>query len=239
MKKLATLVILSLTLTSCMNYIFNTALEQRGIFKDQIDLKSLSLEEKEIIFFPMHHVGTEKFYTDVHQKIDSLKDNEYFFYVESIKDENSNLENQMKLRKIMGIGIPEGGYQKSFDSILKVKNYKLKKEIVYQPTYSEWQLDEKNSLNVDVDIKDLIQQYELIYGEVKLEPCDYDKPDVTNSTECTNKTDKKKWNYVLKDYRNQELVKHLQQDSRKKIAIIYGSAHYEGVKSIIDSLNHN
>lgn len=239
MKRLLILSLFSLLFISCTSQLVNYALEKKGVFEEQVPLKTLHLNEKEIVFFPMHHIGTKEFYTDVHQKIDSLNQKGYYFFTEYVTMETPNLEEQMKFRKVLGIGIPQGGYEKLFDSILQVKNIKLKRPIEYQPTYTEWNLDHKNSKNVDANLTELVQYYEAKYGEIKLEPCDYDVQDITSSTRCKTKINNKTaLNDLIKTYRNELIVKNLQQESKQKIALIYGADHYPGVKSILDSLNH-
>ncbi|MEG1592522.1 hypothetical protein [Chryseobacterium sp.] len=66
----------------------------------------MKYKEKEIIFLPMHHAGTEKFYTNVENKIDSLNKLNYFFFTEKVSMNNSDKLELMKFRKIVGFAIP-------------------------------------------------------------------------------------------------------------------------------------
>ncbi|WAC03721.1 hypothetical protein N7U66_09995 [Lacinutrix neustonica] len=64
--------------------LYNAALERNGAFNDEMKLKKLVNDRKEIVFFPITHLGTEMFYADVKNKIDSLKKKNYFFYYEKV-----------------------------------------------------------------------------------------------------------------------------------------------------------
>ena len=185
----------------------------------------------------MHHFGTNNFYSDVMKKVDSLKKMGYYFYTEKV-NMNSEKKDLMKFRKIIGIGLPNGSYEKIMDSIILEKKLKMKNEIAFQPDYSFWKLNSDNSNNVDATIHDLVSFYESKYGEVKLEDCDFASPNVTNSTKCGKKKNyKKEYDEVVLDYRNNLIVNNIVVEPKQKIALIYGAGHYEGVKKKLDSLS--
>ena len=74
MKKMKILIYLTLfSLLSCTSFKVNLAFKLMGVYDDNIQLSKVTNEEKEVIFFPMHHLGTAPFYNDVKTKIDSLK----------------------------------------------------------------------------------------------------------------------------------------------------------------------
>lgn len=50
----------------------NYALKQKGIYDNKITLNKFKKEDSEIVFFQMAHIGTDLFYNDVKQKVDSL-----------------------------------------------------------------------------------------------------------------------------------------------------------------------
>lgn len=76
------------------------------------------------------------------------------------------------------------------------------------------------------------------YGNIILEKCNYEVPDLTKDTKYKkSKNNKAAYDEVIKNYRNRIIVNTLVADKRDKIAIIYGAAHYEGVKKMLDSLN--
>lgn len=65
MKKIILFSILYFTILSCSSQIYNYVLQKQGIYDDDVSIKKMKYKEKEIIFLPMHHAGTEKFYTNV------------------------------------------------------------------------------------------------------------------------------------------------------------------------------
>ena len=136
MKKFKILIYLTVfILFGCATFKVNLAFKLLGLYDDNIKLSKVTNEEKEVIFFPMHHLGTKLFYDDVKGKIDSLKKIGYFFYTEEVK---GNKKDSITVRKSIKLtGIPyaknNAGYKHFFDSIYNGK-VKFKKEIFDQPT---------------------------------------------------------------------------------------------------------
>lgn len=232
MKKMKILLYLTLfSLLSCTSFKVNLAFKLVGVYDDNIKLSKVANEEKEVIFFPMHHLGTAPFYKDVQTKIDSLKKIGYFFYTEEVK---GNKKDSITVRKSIKIsGIPfsrdNAGYKHFFDSIYKGK-VKFKKEILDQPSPSKFGLDESNSKKVDVTLKEMIDYYESKYGEIKLEPCDFEKS-FYEKPDCKNKpVGKKITDDVYINFRNMNVIKTLLNDNHQKVAIIYGADHFRGIR---------
>ncbi|MCD1116396.1 hypothetical protein [Chryseobacterium turcicum] len=237
MKKIILFSILYFTILSCSSQIFNYVLQKQGIYNDNISVKKMKYKEKEILFLPIHHAGTEKFYTNINNKIDSLIELNYFFFTEKVIMNNSDKLELMKFRKIVGFALPKEGYKKILDSILTEKKIVLKTKIVFQPDYSEWKLNDNNSTNTDATVHELINYYESKYGEIKLEECDLAVTDVSNNTKCRKNKHTGAYETLVLNYRNNLIANAIKNDSRQKIALIYGAGHYEGIKKILDSLD--
>ena len=179
----------------------------------------------------MHHLGTAPFYDDVKTKIDSLKKMGYFFYTEEVK---GNKKDSITVRKSIKLtGIPfsrnNAGYKHFFDSIYNGK-VKFKKEIFDQPSPNKFGLDESNSKTVDVTLKEMIDYYESKYGEIKLEPCDFEKS-FYEKPNCKNKQiEKKVRDDVYINFRNKNIIKTFLNDNHKKVGIIYGAEHIKGIR---------
>jgi len=225
------LIILFLS-TSCKVFVLNTALENIGAFDEEVVISKLAKNNKEIVFIPMIHLSTKMFYDDVSKKVDSLQNENFFFYYEKI---SGNLEQDSvvrKIRKATALPFPKEGYSSSLDSILtKKQRAKLKKEIISQPRYSELGIEKTNSKNVDVSLKDIVDYYEKTNGEIKLEPCDFNNSVFEKSTCEKQKIDKEKYNDAIIAYRNSVVVNEILNDSlHQKIVVIYGAAHIEGIK---------
>jgi uncharacterized protein YcfL len=219
-------------LIGCKSYLINTALERVGVYEENVKIKIISNNEKKIVFVPMKHIATELFYDNVRTKIDSLEKNDYCFYYElvnGIKDDSITLK---KFRKISGLPENKKGYLETLDSVLK--GVKYKKKLVDQPKdQMELGFKSNKSKNVDVTIQEIIKHYESLNGEIILEKCDFDAP-IYNVTKCKNKNiDKKKLEKSILDFRNEHIVKEINSDSRKNIAIVYGAAHFDGVLKLL------
>ena len=169
MKKILVLIYLILfSLSSCTSFKVNLAFKLVGVYDDNIKLSKVTNEDKEVIFIPMHHLGTKLFYDDVKTKIDSLKKIGYFFYTEEVKGNKKDSVTVRKSIKLMGIPFSRNnaGYKHFFDSIYKGK-VKFKKEFLDQPSPSKFGLDESNSKTADVTLKEMIDYYENKYVEIK------------------------------------------------------------------------
>jgi hypothetical protein len=232
MQKIKILFLLFLfSLLSCTSFKVNLAFKLIGLYDDNIKLSKVTNEEREVVFIPMHHIGTKLFYDDVKTKIDSLKKIGYFFYTEEVK---GNKKDSITVRKSIKIsGIPfnsnNSGYKHFFDSIYKGK-VKFKKEILDQPSSIKFGLDESNSKTVDVTLKEMIDYYESKYGEIKLEPCDFEKS-FYEKPNCKYKPmGKNVREDVYIGFRNRNILKTFFDDNHKKIAIIYGAEHFKEIR---------
>ncbi|MDN3678586.1 hypothetical protein QWY90_14820 [Flavobacterium paronense] len=232
MKRIKILIYLTLfSLLSCTSFKVNLAFKMLGLYDDNVELSKFTNGEKEVVFFPMHHLGTKLFYDDVKTKIDSLKKIGYFFYTEEVKGIKNDSTTLRKSIKLTGIPFSRNnaGYRHYFDSIYKGK-VKFKKEIFDQPSPGKLALDGSNTKTVDVTLKEMIDYYESKYGEIKLEPCDFEKS-LYEKTNCKYKPMEKK---VREDlyigFRNKNILKTFFNDSHKKIAFIYGADHLIGIR---------
>lgn len=219
------------TFTFCTSYKVNLAFKLLGVYDDSSKLSHLMNDEKEMVFIHMHHIGTAPFYDDVKNKIDSLKKEGYFFYTEEVKGDKKDTINIRKSIKLTGTPYSRNniGYKSFFDSIYKGK-VKFKKEFINQPSNLAFNLDISNSKIVDVSMKEMISYYESKYGEIILEPCDFEKS-FYEKPNCSSKPITKEIREdVFLNFRNKNLIRTFLNDNHKKIAIIYGAGHYKGVK---------
>ena len=221
-------IIISCTLLcSCKNLLYNGYFKRNGIYDEKIILTKLKKNDKELLFFPMQHLGRESFYKDVEKKVDSLKKKGFFFYYELVTESKNDTIAFRKSRKLRNIPYLKKGYKGWVDSILKIK---LKKKLVNQPTYKSWGLDSINSMNADVTLNAMIDYYENKYEVVKLDSCDLNTP-ITEITPCKNKSINKNYKKdVMIDFRNRHVINELRRSDHKKIAIIYGKNHFSGIK---------
>jgi len=157
MKKKVSYLFLSLLMLSCKSYLYNVALENIGIYDDKINLSSLSMNKKEVVFFSVHHIGTELYYDDIKSKVDSLNKKGYFFYLELVQGNVDDDTVLRKFKKINSLAFTQNGYTDNIDSLFKNK-FKAKKTILSQPPYKELGVDSSFSKRVDVTLEDIIEK---------------------------------------------------------------------------------
>ncbi|WP_452226641.1 hypothetical protein [Lacinutrix cladophorae] len=235
MKNTILLLLISILFLSCMKSLYNYNLEKKGIFNDEIQLKKIKKKDKHIVFFPIAHLGTKLFYNDVKSKVDSLNEDGYYFYFERVKLDVADSLLYRKFRKVVGMPYLKNGYIEIIDSTLQLK---LKKELISQPSYDLLGLDSINSKNVDVSLDAMINYFEENHTEIILESCDFETSIFEKSTCDNQKRSDVFREEVIVNYRNNYVVKEVEQSSLKKIAIIYGAAHIPGIKKQLISIGY-
>ena len=231
MKKIIIIILFLFIAISCNSYKVNLAFNLMGIYNDTAKLDKLKNNNKEVVFIPIHHIGTKPFYAEVKKKIDSLENLGFHFYTEKIKGDVKDTIALLKLRKFSGIPFSKknSGYIKMIDSMYNGK-VKYKKEVIDQPSYSALGIDSLKSKNVDVTINEMITYYESKYGEIKLEKCDYENPNNKKSSCKVKPVDKKKGDDAIINFRNKHVIEELLKDKNDKIVIVYGAKHFIGIK---------
>ena len=231
-KKIIVLIFLLTALISCKSYFFNKGLDIMGAYKPKIHMLKVENNSKQVVFFQMKHIATEEFYNDVKSKIDSLNKLGYYFFYEGLNVSVDDTITLRKFRKFNGLPIPKPGlgYMYLIDSIYK---FKLKKKLIDQPKYTKLGIDSFSSKRVDLNLKDIITAYESKYGEIKLEPCDFETSVYTKSTCNNKKTDQKIIDNLILTLRNEKIINEILQHKGKKIAMIYGEEHFIEIKEAL------
>lgn len=250
MKKSLFFLLSILLLTSCKSYLINDFFEREGIYVETSKIEKL-IGENEIVIVPMHHIGTENFYKDVKAKIDSLKNLNYKIFYETIltdniKSNDTNIQNTidttmiLKFRKAFGLlGLSEKG-SSDYVEFFKEKGIKIKKNLIAQPNLTELGLKNIQSENVDATTDELIRVFEKKYGEIILEEYDYKTMllEKYDRNKCKHKIDKKMFNEFVLHYRNSIVLNKINENKNNRIAIIYGKAHFVGIKDSLQKLGY-
>lgn len=226
---------LLITLVGCKSYLYNKAYKSIGAFDEEVKLEIIRKADKEVAFLPMIHVSTDLYYKDVRNKIDSLEREGYHFYYEFVNNDNKEDTLQRKIRKILNLPFAsDRDYLSVIDSLMKSKNIKLDKELFNQPEYEELGLNKANSQNVDASVEEIVAHFENLYGNIVLEPCDFENSPNEKSN-CENlEFDEEKRESVVIDFRNKIVVDRiLRQSKHDKITVIYGRAHIKGIKEAL------
>ena len=218
-----------LTLFSCKSSLINYALEKKGIYDDKLTIREYKRDSSNVVFFDIAHIGTDLYYQDYKLKIDSLAKKDFFFYLEAVTASESNDSVNRKFIKISRIPFLKNGYTGTLDSIFTAKGIKLQKKLINQPPNDSLGLTDKNSLNVDVSLTDIVNFYESKYQPIILESCDYEVS-IYEAPKCPIKLKQEVRDDIILTYRNNHVLKNLSKEKRQKIAIIYGKGHLKGIE---------
>jgi len=235
MKKTALFLLIVFMLISCGSLI-QKAIERTGILEDKAYVEYKSSETKKIAFIYMRHVGTDLFYKNVAQIIDSLQNNSYISFYENVGNnkETDSIEedkSMRKTRKIYGI-IPEKYYDSISNKIVGKIKYKGDKKLINQPSYSSLGVDTLTAVKADVELKSMIREFESRYGEIELSDCDYNTSIDSKEYDCDlieKELGKKFREEIILDYRNEFLANQIINHNSKKILVIYGANHFKGL----------
>ncbi len=232
------------SLTSCLT---NIALKSMGVTETKVPLKYISNVEKQIVFLPMHHIGTEAFYKDEVRLVDSLVKNGYVIFYEGIykgivKDSLQLDTMILKFRKITGIPSKKSnkgnGYLDTVtNTILGKKSTLIKKwNLRNQDLKYFKQFDSTIVKNVDIDLVNMIMFYEKKYGKIVLENFDYN---TKIGDEYKHKASREKRKYIIEEARNSIVSNAVLKHKGNKIALVYGKAHYSGVLKNLQAVDKN
>lgn len=236
MKKLLLLSPLFL-LASCAQKIVDIALKKNGILDETTVLRPIKYADKDIVFLDMMHLGKKEYYADVTAKIDSLQKDGYFVFHEGLylrrsdRVINTKDTNYLKFRKITNLD-PLVEYSK----IKPFSDYISKYNLIDQPDYVNLSMTAENSKPVDLSIAKLISEFEKQKGPVALTQCDYDTQLGSGSYNC-GKVDNEARNLLMEDIainkRNENIIDQIKQSDKRKILIVYGKKHYDGVNKLL------
>lgn len=213
-------------------------MKKLGLDSDEVLVKSLNYDEKDVVFVGIRHIGQEDYYLNTKKIIDSLLNEDYHFILEGNylqrsdkppMDKNDSLYLK-KFRKIIGLDPTlEFSEQKLFEDFFESHNLKD------QPDYTYFNLDYSNSENVDLQYKEIIDIFEAEHGEVVLSSCD-NKTSLGQEYNC-NKLSKNKAIYlkekILLEERNKLIINKLKKSKHNKVVILYGEEHFNGIEEQI------
>lgn len=242
-------------LMSC-SAIVNSYMKSMGIYDNEVKFEKMQNHEKEVIFIPNRHMGTPVYYKNLKLAIDSLTNDGYFIFYESIKPdvlENSDdtlqlMQQALKLRKALGSSLSnissDGGIFDTINHTMKVgkREIKLKEKIIMEPSAEKKGLvNNPNAENTDVTLGAILNEYEKRFGEIILTDCDFNTP-MNEPYHCENENaaeDRKKiYNEIIIDFRNQNLVNEVLESDKNKIVVIYGSNHIKGMKELLEQKDY-
>lgn len=225
---------------SCLRHI---ALNSMGIYDKKVSFHLVTNGDKKIIFIPMHHIGKKEFYENAKQVTDSLMKNGYILYLESVTP-GKNIDSLQKdtlyrkATKLTGVDMfalkNNGGYLDTNKNTLN--GYKLKHKLVNQPKPIPGNYDSARSKIVDATLLQLIKACEDKFGPIILEKSDFE---ITKEKKKKIETKSEIKNYFLLTYRNELITDSILKDQNKKIAILYGAKHFDGLLENLQKADKN
>lgn len=232
MKKWLFLIIFASFFVSCKPILVRILTARYGIYDKKAKLNVFTNDQKRVVFIGMHHIGKEHFYYDVAFKIDSLRNLGYDFLFEGV-ELNTDLTKEeahtysLKMRKIIGMHIPEEGY---FDNE-EIRELFKGTGLVEQPCNPDIGMMETD-IYADLTLDSLVNLYEAKYGVVEL--TDYDKNTPLEQEYKGGEISEARSDELVMEFRNQEIVNQINALKNNKIAIIYGSNHISGVRRLLE-----
>lgn len=235
MKKTLTLplVIVLFFFTSCASYVVNKI----GLNDKSPFCEKLIFNDKEVYFLGMMHLASNEFYENTRKIIADFQQRDFIFFVELVAEKNKLVDtfNLRKIRKLTGLDLTLK-YSQNNNPILRniIKKYNL----IDQPKYSNLGL--LNYTRTDLSPSEMINLYEKKYTPVLLDSCDL----ITKLGESYNcKTNTNLRNIFTEEIiiikRNKLIINAIINSNDKKIVVIYGKAHYEGIVKELKMLKNN
>jgi hypothetical protein len=197
------------------------------ITKKEVETFQYNIKNKDIVFIPIAHISQKEFYEDLKNKVAKYKKEGYVVYYEQIIKDTTLTVAQQKIQEIK--------LKKAMGGILPSRNTygivsKLFKNSIPQPQYNELGIT-STDINADIKLDDLLNAIEKDNGEITVFECDYDE---IPSPNCPKYDLEDKFKYIL-DFRNEHVVKTIKNSKDKKIVIIYGAKHKDGIINLLNS----
>ena len=233
MKKiiLRSIIIVLLFLQSCLPFVAK---------KLQLDAKNPSIEklqinEKEVYFMGMSHLAKKEFYDNTKLLVKEFQSKGFVFYVEAITELDKTkfiLDTfyAKKFRKLTEIDLT---IRYSMSENLLLQKLKTKYNLIDQPKYDSFGM--KNFKRVDFNYTELVDGYENKFEKIVLDSCDL-RTDIGKPYNCQKSSLLKRMNFrnelVFKS-RNKLITDSILNSNDKRIVIVYGRRHLDGIKEIL------
>lgn len=218
MKKIISILLLSLLITSCSRAVF--------MFYDKKDphkkRTTWAKDDREIIHIPMIHLAKQEYYDKVKVFVEEKRKEGYTIYYEGVANGTTNKEEldtlYLKIRKILGFH-----FGTSYNDTTNKSLPKRYKKYIGQ-TLTNTGIDTLTDINADMNMKQLIEKLERGLGEkIVLGDCDFKTP-LKAKYKCKSKYRKYRYN-LTRQFRDDYLSDLLINAPHKKIVVLYGAAH--------------
>ncbi|MBW2963025.1 hypothetical protein [Mesonia aestuariivivens] len=220
--KFSLLIIFTFTFISC------TSILLKLITSKEIKTKVFYNQEKDktLVIFPMLHINHPEFYADAKIKLEKLRQQGYTVFLEGVALEDSTAFSSQqidtitrKMRKITGYNLSNYKNEENKSIPKAIRNSK------YISESHENMGIQPEDITVDIRMNELIEIYEEKYGPIKLTTCDW-QTDYLEKYEC-EPVPKVRTDDILVYTRNDTIEKRVYESKLKKIALVYGSKHFQ------------
>lgn len=220
-------------------------MKKSGVLDEKPELKSLTNNQKKIVYLPIHHIGRKEYYKDISKKTDSLKRLDYAIFYEQVRTKLTNeveyVTMAKKFRKISGDFNAGNGYLDTINKRIGNIKYNKKYNLINQPKLKELGIDTLTAVNADITLEKLIEEFENKNGKIELDECD-EQTDLKSEYLCEalNSDLKKDFrtNFTL-GLRNSNLANQIIQSESNKIFIIFGASHFKGLLEELQNIDPN
>lgn len=213
--RIALILFVSFSMTSCQQLLFRML-----FYKSYVERRFvMQKDDKEIIYIPMVHLGSDAFYKEVKDFVTQKRSEGYTIYHEGVilPEGISEAETDIldrKQRKIIGFHLTEYNNKSNKSLPRWVKKYTA------QTNENTGVL--RTDKIADLDIKALIERFEAQFGEIILTDCDLNTP-LDAKYDCSKEHPQSRYyTHTLRDY---HLLNLLLNTTDKKIVLLYGSLH--------------
>jgi len=225
MRSFITLILLLFIVSSC------TSILLKVITSKKIKTKVFYNQEKDktLVIFPVLHINHPEFYADAKVKLEKLRQQGYIVFLEGValKDSTSFSSQQIdtikrKMRKITGFNLTNYKNEQNKSIPKAIRNSKYVSQ-----SYENMGIQPED-ITIDIPMNELIEIYEEKYGVIQLTQCDWET-DYLEKYECET-VPKVRADDVLIYTRNDTIEKRVYESKLKKIALVYGSGHFNFIK---------
>jgi uncharacterized protein YbaP (TraB family) len=227
-------IIVLFSFSSCLSILASSAdLSARSPKQETI-----SVPGKEVYFVGMAHLGNKEFYDNAKTILTDFQNRGFVCYLESVRglgEDRIGIDTlyAKKFRKLTGLNITEK-YSQLSNPIMQqlIRKYKL----IDQPSYED--LGVTHYTWVDYTYIDLVNLYEKRHSLIELDRCDVETG-IDRFYACkVNTSDRSEFTetIILKE-RNKLIARTIASSKDKKIVVIYGKMHLEGIRQELAQLS--
>jgi hypothetical protein len=200
----------------------------RYMNKKHVSVYDLKTPGKTVKMIPIMHFGTNAFFDDLKEKVLKYKRDGFVVYYEQMKARREQFSlsdgEYATLRRKYRYVSNGGASRKNYDELKTA--FKNKRS---QPLYKDLGIT-ASDVNADINISDLVNEYEQRYGKIVLDSCNLHAP---FDSAYTCKGSHKNLKPIRIDYRNQYVTNLVKTSADKKILILYGYGHKKGIKKLL------